>query len=127
MFVSGSRLCACDDVRVGGGEVDRFVGVDPSHSVADAAGAFDDFEDLTLAWKLPGLAGVNDDRVSGLCVHHNPPVDATVPADSAPDARQVPGVDGSASAEARAKLAQNLLKARASRARRLKTAKKRRR
>jgi len=81
MFVSGSRLCACDDVRVGGGEVDRFVGVDPSHSVADAAGAFDDFEDLTLARKLPGLAGVNDDRVSGVCVHRNPPVDVTVPAE----------------------------------------------
>ena len=69
------------------------MGVDPSHSVADAAGAFDDFEDLTLARKLSGLVGVNDDRVSGLCVHHNSPVDVTVHDDSA---REVPDAPGSA-------------------------------
>src|SRR5204862_3002653 len=63
MFVSGARSCACDDVRVGGGEVNRFVGVDPSHPVADTSGALDDVENLTLTWKWPGLAGVNDDRV----------------------------------------------------------------
>jgi hypothetical protein len=71
MFLSGARSCACDEVRVGAGEVDGFVGVDPSHPIADAASALDDFEDLTLARKLSGLACVNDDRISGVCVHHN--------------------------------------------------------
>src|SRR5439155_17812602 len=110
VLVGRARSFVCDDVRVGAGEVDRFVCVDPSHSVADGAGALDDFEDLTLARKLSGLACVNDDRVSGLCVHRHPPVDVTVPADSARDVRHAPGVDASESVEAHAKLARNLVK-----------------
>jgi hypothetical protein len=74
------------------------VGVDPSHPIADAARALDDLEDLTLARKVSGLACVNDDPVSGVCMHHNPPVDVTVPADSARDAPRAPGVNASASA-----------------------------
>ncbi len=90
MLLSGAGSFACDDARVGAGEVDRFVGVDPSHPIADDPSTLDDFEDLTLARKLSGFACVNDDRISGVCVHHNPPVEVTVPADSARDVSHAP-------------------------------------